>query len=133
MPDGPYRFYHSTSLIPTVVPHASYNLFPIPIVIRTLNSDGSILSDRTTELDTGMTPGQGRKAEIHLGDEMGLGSDHQAGRSYGGKGQTPVIPGTGQRFRCKLLWALTNRGRLAFMVFKERFTAEVMITFLRRR
>lgn len=72
------------------------------------------------------------KAEIHWGDEMGLRSDHQAGRSYGRKGQTPVIPGTGQRFRCNLVSALTNRGRLAFMVFKERFTAEVMIAFLRR-
>src|SRR5207245_2170089 len=38
------------------------------------------------------------KAEIHWGDEMGLRSDHQAGRSYGRRGQTPVVPGTGQRF-----------------------------------
>ena len=38
-------------------------------------------------------------AEIHWGDEMGVRSDHQAGRSYGKRGHTPVIPGTGQRFR----------------------------------
>jgi hypothetical protein len=36
-------------------------------------------------------------AEIHWGDEMGLRGDHQAGTSYGRKGQTPVVPGTGQR------------------------------------
>ena len=52
-------------------------------------------------------------AEIHWGDEMGLRSDHQAGRSYGRRGQTPVVPGTGQRFRCNLISAITNRGRLA--------------------
>lgn len=40
------------------------------------------------------------KAVIHWGDEMGLRSDHQVGRSYGRKGETPVIPGTGKRFTC---------------------------------
>jgi len=72
------------------------------------------------------------KAEIHWGDEMGLRSDHQTGTSYGRKGQTPVIPGTGQRFRCNMISTITNRGRLAFMVFKKCFTADVMLEFLRR-
>jgi transposase len=72
------------------------------------------------------------KAEIHWGDEMGLRSDHQTGTSYGRKGHTPVIPGTGQRFRCNMISTITNRGRLAFMVFKKRFTADVMIEFVRR-
>jgi len=71
-------------------------------------------------------------AEIHWGDEMGLRSDHQAGRSYGRKGQTPVIVGTGKRFGCNMISAITNRGRLAFMVFKQRFGSQVMIEFLRR-
>lgn len=71
-------------------------------------------------------------AEIHWGDEMGLRSDHQTGTSYGRKGQTPVIPGTGQRFRCNLLSTITNRGRLAFMVFREAFTNRVFLRFLRR-
>ena len=71
-------------------------------------------------------------AQIHWGDEMGMRSDHQAGRTYGRQGQTPVIPGTGQRFSCNLISTITNRGRLSFMVFKERFTGTVMIEFLRR-
>ena len=72
------------------------------------------------------------RAQIHWGDEMGMRSDHQAGRSYGLKGQTPVIPGTGQRFGCNMISTITNRGRLTFMVFTERFTGSVMINFLRR-
>lgn len=72
------------------------------------------------------------KGAILWGDEMGLRSDHQAGTSYGRKGRTPVIPGTGQRFRCNMISAISNHGRLAFMVFKQRFTAQVMIDFLRR-
>jgi transposase len=63
---------------------------------------------------------------------MGMRSDHQAGHSYGRKGHTPVIPGTGQRFGCNLISTVTGRGRLAFMVFRERFAAPVMIRFLRR-
>jgi transposase len=73
-----------------------------------------------------------KKAEIYWGDEMGLRSDHACGRSYGRRGETPVIPGTGQRFGCNMVSAITNRGRLYFMIFKRRFRAEVLIEFLRR-
>jgi hypothetical protein len=73
-----------------------------------------------------------QNAEIHWGDEMGLRSDHQTGTSYGLRGQTPVIPGTGKRFGCNMISTVTNRGKLAFMVFRERFTSAVMIRFLRR-
>ena len=72
------------------------------------------------------------RAQIHWLDEMGLRSDHQAGRSYGRRGQTPVVWGTGQRFRCNMISAITNRGRLAFMVFRQRFTARVFLNFLGR-
>lgn len=72
------------------------------------------------------------KAQIFWGDEMGLRSDHAAGRSYGLRGQTPVIHDTGQRFGCNMISAITNRGRLYFMVFKQRFTTEVLLEFLRR-
>ncbi len=75
---------------------------------------------------------QKEKAQIFWGDEMGLRSDHAVGRSYGLKGQTPVILATGQRFSCNMISAITNQGRLNFMVFKERFTAQVFIEFLRR-
>lgn len=71
-------------------------------------------------------------AEIHWGDEMGMRSDDQAGRSYGRIGQTPVVEKTGKRFSCNMISTITNQGRLAFMIFKERFTAEVLIKFLRR-
>jgi hypothetical protein len=71
-------------------------------------------------------------AEIYWGDQMGLRSDHQSGTSYGRRGCTPVIPGTGKRFGCSMMSAITNRGHLAFMVFKCRFTAKVMLVFLRR-
>ena len=75
---------------------------------------------------------QREKAQIYWGDEMGLRSDHAVGRSYGRKGQTLVISATGQRFGCNMVSAITNQGHLNFMVFKERFTAQVFLEFLRR-
>jgi transposase len=72
------------------------------------------------------------KAKIFWADEMGLRGDYAAGRSFSPKGRTPVILGTGQRFRCNLISAITNRGHLQFMVFKHRFTIAVLLKFLRR-
>jgi transposase len=72
------------------------------------------------------------KAEIYWGDEMGLRSDHAAGRTYSLRGQTPVVPGTGRRFGCNMISAITNRGRLNFMVFKESFRVDVFLDFLKR-
>jgi transposase len=71
-------------------------------------------------------------AEIYWGDEMGVRSDHAVGRSYSKKGRTPVIRGTGKRFGCNMVSAITNRGKLYFMVFKSRFVSAVFIGFLRR-
>ena len=63
---------------------------------------------------------------------MGMRSDHQAGRSYAPKGNTPTTSGSGKRFSMNMLSAITNRGRLLFMVFKRRFTSVVFLAFLRR-
>ena len=71
-------------------------------------------------------------AIIYWGDEMGVRSDHQTGRSYGLRGQTPVIPGTGQRFRCNMISALTNRGHLCFQVFEGSFNVKLFLGFLTR-
>lgn len=72
------------------------------------------------------------KAEIYWGDEMGLRSDHATGTSWGLKGQTPVIRGTGQRFGCSMISAITNRGKLHFMVMNKKFRTRVFVDFMRR-
>jgi transposase len=71
-------------------------------------------------------------ALLHWADEMGLRSDHSSGRSFSPRGRTPVITGTGQRFRCNMISAITNQGHLSFMVFRESFTVKVFLRFLRR-
>lgn len=65
-------------------------------------------------------------------DEMGIRSDDQVGRTYGRRGQTPVVPISGQRFGCNMISALSNSGSLYFKVFTERFTASVLLDFMGR-
>jgi transposase len=71
-------------------------------------------------------------AEIYWGDETGIRSDHQAGRSWAPKGETPVIERPGRRYRFNMISAISNRGKLKFMIFRERFTVEIFLEFLRR-
>ncbi len=72
------------------------------------------------------------RAQIFWADETGMRSDHAAGRSFSPRGVTPVISGTGKRFRCNMISAITNRGKLHFMVFRCGFTVPVFLRFLRR-
>lgn len=72
------------------------------------------------------------KAEIQWGDEMGVRSDDQIGRTYGKIGQTPVVKVSGQRFSCQMISTVSNRGTLRFMIFDGKFNANVCITFLKR-
>jgi transposase len=71
------------------------------------------------------------KATIYFGDETGMRSDHQAGRTYAPKGETPVIKATGKRFSLNMISAISNKGHLQFMII-ERFNGGVFIDFLKR-
>ena len=75
---------------------------------------------------------QKENAVIYFGDETGMRSDHQAGRSYAPKGETPVIKRTGQRFSLNMISAISNRGYLQFMIIDGRFNSEVFETFLKQ-
>lgn len=72
------------------------------------------------------------RSEIQWGDEKGIRSDDQIGRTYGLRGKTPVVEVTTKQFRANMNSSVTNRGKLRFMVFKERFTSAVFIEFLKR-
>ena len=65
-------------------------------------------------------------------DEMGVRSDAAAGRSWAPVGQTPVIKGTGTRFRVNMISAVSNAGMLRFRLFTGSFTGRVFIDFLGR-
>jgi transposase len=72
-------------------------------------------------------------ADIYFGDAAHMRSDHHAGRTWGKKGETPVVLSTGARYRMSLISAVTSRGHMRFMI-KEKggVNADVFIDFLRR-
>ena len=71
-------------------------------------------------------------ATIYWADEMGMRSDHVAGKSFAPLGQTPVVQATGQRFGANMISAITNRGALAFMVFHGKFETRRFVDFMKR-
>ena len=73
------------------------------------------------------------KAEIYFGDAAHIRSDHHAGRTWGRRGETPVVQATGARYGMSLISAVTARGHMRFMI-KEKggVTADVFIEFLKR-
>jgi transposase len=112
---------------------AAWGLTPQKPLRRAYERDPEAIQRWLTEEYPGLrAQAKAERARIYWGDEMGLRSDHQTGTSYGIRGQTPVIPGTGKRFGCNMISAVTNRGEMAFMVFKQRFTTPVFLSFLAR-
>ena len=70
--------------------------------------------------------------EIHWGDETGIRSDSQHGRSYAPAGQTPVQQISGKRFSLNMISTLTNQGKVRYMLYEETMTREVLLRFLGR-
>jgi transposase len=72
------------------------------------------------------------QADIYWGDETGVRNDCQHGRSYAPKGKTPVLRLPAKRISLNMISALTNQGKVRFMIYKENMTAQVLITFMQR-
>ena len=70
--------------------------------------------------------------QIYWGDEMGVKSTDQVGRSCGRRGQTPVIQPSGSRYSCNMISLISNARSCRFMVFKEHFTIDIYLKFLRK-
>lgn len=76
---------------------------------------------------------QNMGAEIYFGDAAHIRSDHHAGRTWGKKGETPIVEATGARHGMSLISAITSRGKMRFMVHdKGGVNAQVFIEFLKR-
>jgi transposase len=76
---------------------------------------------------------QNEGADIYFGDAAHMRSDHHAGRTWGKKGETPVVESTGARHGLSLISAITSKGHMRFMI-KEKgaVNADVFIEFLKR-
>ena len=69
---------------------------------------------------------------IYFGDEAGFHATAQYGTTWAPIGETPIIKTTARRQKVNCISAITNQGKLRFMLFEEKFTALVFIDFLKR-
>lgn len=73
-----------------------------------------------------------KDAEIFFSDEAGVRSDYHAGTTWGRRGQTPVVPATGQRFGLNMISAVSARGQMRFMLVKGKLNGPRYVQFLKR-
>ena len=71
-------------------------------------------------------------AEIYWGDETGLRSDESRHRGYAPRGKTPVLRIRARRKSLSLISAITNQGRVRFMVYPGAMSPVLLIDFMRR-
>ena len=71
-------------------------------------------------------------AEIHWGDETGIRSDTQHGRSYAPRGKTPEIRLSARRTSMNMISTVTNQGKVRFMIYDKTFNSQLLIKFMKR-
>lgn len=72
-----------------------------------------------------------RQATLLFQDETGVHEDGPVARTWGRRGQTPVVQVTGRRDRINVISAISPRGRLWFRCYRGTLTAVRFIGFLR--
>jgi transposase len=72
------------------------------------------------------------KRDIFFEDEAGFRSTDNKGKTWGIKGQTPIVKVTGQRYSINSISAVNMKGVLRFMIYKGNFGSELFIEFLKR-
>jgi transposase len=70
-------------------------------------------------------------ASIFFLDEAGFDSEPRLGRTYGLKGQTPVVSTTGQRQKVNVISAVNASGAFWCQIYTERLNAQLFLQFLR--
>lgn len=71
-------------------------------------------------------------AEINWCDETGLRNDETRAKGYAPRGKTPTIRLNVNRTSMSMVSAITNQGKVRFMVYKDAMNADCFIKFMGR-
>jgi transposase len=72
-----------------------------------------------------------RAADVFFLDEAGIRSDGPLDRTWGAKGETPIVPTSGQRQSVNAISAVNAQGAFWYSVYTGRFNAGRFVEFLR--
>ena len=71
-------------------------------------------------------------ADIYFGDEVGVQNQPNNLRGYSPIGVTPIVKTEAKRLRINMLSAVSCRGKLRFMIYKDSMNAAKLIDFFKR-
>ena len=71
-------------------------------------------------------------AEIHFWDESGFRADQVSGKTWGRRGQTPIVAVPGQRQGISAASAVNAKGAFWFATYKGGLNGELFVTLLKR-
>ncbi len=70
--------------------------------------------------------------DIYFADESGFQSIHNKMKTWGKKGERPVVEHTGRRFSKGVISAITPQGKIRFMQYDGAMDSKLFVVFLRR-
>lgn len=70
--------------------------------------------------------------EIFWGDETGVHNETNYVKSYAPKGKTPVMEIDSSKVKINMMSAITNQGKVRFMLYEESMNQQNLIIFLKR-
>jgi transposase len=73
-----------------------------------------------------------QKAEIHWGDETGIQNDAYHAKGFSPKGKAPVVRLNAKKSSINMISAITNHGKVRFMLYREKMSSPVLIKFMSR-
>lgn len=71
-------------------------------------------------------------ADIFFGDETGIQNTANYLKGYAPIGQTPVVSVDSKKFKINMLSAVSRRGKLRFVLYKDNMNADKLIDFMGR-
>ena len=69
-------------------------------------------------------------AEIYWGDETAIQNTANYARGYAPKGHTPVVKVQAKKMHINMISAISNQGKLHFLLYSESINSEKLITFM---
>lgn len=75
---------------------------------------------------------EAENADIFFGDETNIQNTPSYARGYAPKGQTPVIEKEAKKLKINMLSAISKRGKLHFVLYKDSMNAQKLIDFMGR-
>ena len=71
-------------------------------------------------------------AEIYWGDETGVQNTANYLKGYAPIGKTPIVQVDSSKIKINMLSAISGRGKLRFMLYKDNMNSDKLIDFMRR-